>query len=367
MKQLFSLILILALGFNSYAQTPVQTNKSLLIESSAAWCGPCGQNGAPFYEAMISDPYSSNKTIFVSMHPSWYTAKDSNSENYTLFSKVCDDWATEVDPWGFFPTFSLNFIDHSVMYTYGTEIYNALMSARDSFSAIATVASTGFTFKRTGNTISVTTRTKFWQNASGDYYVGAYILEDSVVHEQTAYGGVPLGIDTMRYVMRASMDGNSWGDEIVNGSVKAWQFFNKSFTYTVTDPTWDVTKLKVIVVLFQKTGGTYTYVNANEVATATSPDPTYVPTTQSNINTVSVYPNPATDKANIKIIVSNATAGTISITDAIGHVVYNSDKQNFEAGTSVHAISISGFAPGNYIVSVNTEEGNAAQPLTITR
>jgi hypothetical protein len=351
---------------SALAQTPVQENTSLLVETSAAWCGPCGNWGTMFWGEMINDPYTAYHTMFVTIHPSWYTAKDSNELNYTLFSKVCDDWATLVDPWTLFPVFSHNLVDYMASAPNAGVMYNNMMDARDTFISHNPIASVGFTFKRTGNTFDVTTRTRFWQNVTGDYYVCAYLVEDSVLHEQS---GSANALDTMRYVMRTSMSGSgsSWGDEIANGNIKAWSFYNKSFSYTVTDPSWDVTKMKALVVIYSKSGSTYSYVNGYNTATASSPDPTDVPNTQNIVKAVSLYPNPAHDKTDISINLDKDSKVVVDISDIAGHIVYTSGNLSLKQGLNTIPVSTSEMASGLYNVTVNSEDGESTQQLSVVK
>lgn len=365
MKQFILLIAICLTGLYTQAQTPIRENNALIIETSAAWCGPCGNWGTMFYGQMIADPYTAYHTMFVTIHPNYGDSKDSNELNYTLFSKVCDDWGQVVDPWTMFPMFSNNFIDYMAAAANAGIMYNNMMDARDTFLSHDPIASVGFTFKRTGNKFDITTRTRFWQDVTGDYYVGAYLVEDSVLHEQS---GSANPLDTMRYVMRTSMStsGSSWGDQVVTGSAKMYQFVNKSFSYTVTDPSWDVTKMKPVVVIYKKTGSTYTYVNGNNVATATSPDPTGIAEI-AELAQLSISPNPANDFTNIVLNTKNALTGNIIVTNQAGQIVYSTPQQNFNTGTNTIKISTGNLASGFYTVIINSDNGSIAKPLIIAR
>jgi len=358
MKHSFLLLCFACVVGLTYAQTPVQVNKALLTTNTAAWCGNCGVWGLDMEDYMIST--LSTGGFMVTMH----SAIDTNNFDWQLESQVAKDWASEVDYYQAFPLFGVNMVDRSFYAITSLDVYNNVSNAEAAYNATSVLASTGFSFNVSGDTIKVTTRTKFWQDASGTYAVGAYILEDSIWHSQSGYSGPPVGYAVHNNVLRASMASTSWGDQIVNGNVSAGTYLQKNFNYVVTDPTWRIPKLKVVVVLFQVNGG-YVYVNGYDIPSAITPMPSSVNELNTVINSAEVFPNPAATNTNVALMLNEPEKVNIHIMDLAGRVVYSSGELSLPAGQTVYPISTTTLQNGAYTVTISSEKGNITRKLSI--
>ena len=52
------------------------------------------------------------------------------------------------------------------------------------------IAQTGLLVEADGNTITVQTKTRFFQDATGDFYLGLYVIERSVIATQASQGSM---------------------------------------------------------------------------------------------------------------------------------------------------------------------------------
>ncbi len=102
-----------------------------------------------------------------------------------------------------------------------------------------------------------------------------------------------------------------------------------------------------------------------KLADSTNPPGTMVSTTGKTLATVAVYPNPATSGADVKVVyafdVANTTA-VVRVFDITGKMVYTSALEK-EAGMHYHQLPV--LNSGNYIVSVETENGRTTQKLVV--
>ncbi len=73
----------------------------------------------------------------------------------------------------------------------------------------------------------------------------------------------------------------------------------------------------------------------------------------SNISSITVFPNPASNKLTLQWAAKNADNGTVTISDITGREVYSS-AISFAAGTGVKTVDLSSFVNGLYIVSVKS-------------
>lgn len=92
--------------------------------------------------------------------------------------------------------------------------------------------------------------------------------------------------------------------------------------------------------------------------------PTGINNVAGGVNNLAVYPNPAAQQTTAGFNMNTAGGATISVTDALGRVVYTSSK-NLPAGFNEVTIPTSSLAKGVYVVKVQTDKGAETQRLTI--
>lgn len=367
MRKLTLLLLASAVATGSYAQTPVKVNSGLLTKISATWCGPCGSWGwdaATELKAATHDK-AFYMGIFPSTNGSW-----NNSEFLNETAKAFA--ADPVFMGSGYPSFAANAVDKSDQNTSGGSVNVAatkadVISAINDFATAPVVAGTGYTVEKTGNTIKVKSKTKFWDAATGDYYIAAYMVEDGAMNRQNGQTSSSDANDKTAHtnVLRGSMTGNTMADArgvlLVSNPTKD-QVIDKEFTYTVSSSTWDMAKMKVQMIIWKKDGATYTYVNGNNVNEwVTSVDDV------KGVNNLNLYPNPATDHVDVNFVMTQGTDVTINVTDAMGRTVYTSGSINVNAGETVYTIPTANFATGTYNVSVISDNGVSTKRVAIAK
>jgi len=80
---------------------------------------------------------------------------------------------------------------------------------------------------------------------------------------------------------------------------------------------------------------------------------------------LNVFPNPATDNAQVNYSLSNETNVTISIYDVAGKLVASQDKGSQSAGRHFSSINTSDMANGFYTVTVKTNNGTTTTKLIV--
>lgn len=80
---------------------------------------------------------------------------------------------------------------------------------------------------------------------------------------------------------------------------------------------------------------------------------------------VSVFPNPATDKATVNFNTVNASDVSIQVVDVTGKVVETVSLNNVAAGANSTELNIAGFATGIYSVVVKTNDSSVTKKLVI--
>jgi hypothetical protein len=102
-----------------------------------------------------------------------------------------------------------------------------------------------------------------------------------------------------------------------------------------------------------------------KLADSTNPPASVKNAAGKTLATVAVYPNPATSGADVKVVyafdVTNTTA-VVRVFDITGKMVYTSALEK-EAGMHYHQLPV--LNSGNYIISVETENGRTTQKLAV--
>jgi len=147
--------------------------------------------------------------------------------------------------------------------SYSTSTANASSAAAASIATAASsvVASASIEGTLENGVLTVNAEAKFYSAVSGEYYMGAYVIENHASGPQAGPIGTSGDVEH-HFVMRGSMTSTSeWGVQIVSSSAAAGSTIAK--TYTVTLPTsYNTDNINVGVIIWKKTGSTYSYVNA---------------------------------------------------------------------------------------------------------
>jgi hypothetical protein len=84
-----------------------------------------------------------------------------------------------------------------------------------------------------------------------------------------------------------------------------------------------------------------------------------------NINGVSVYPNPASEFAQLTFTLTEATNISASLVNVMGQKVAAINGGNFAPGTHTVNLDINGLAAGVYFVNLNTGNGMVTEKLIV--
>jgi len=247
--------------------------RSLLVYSTATWCGPCGAYGGPNFKNALTTPnlvalnfQSSGSSDLVP-----YYRKQGVD---TLFiAPFVNQLYNSMRPNGYIPLFTMNsaVLGNSAVTTAqiadAANIYNA-NSPEAGIAAQATLSGEKFT---------IDTKMKWFKAGSGEYYITAFIVEKDLNHRQ-AVGGAYQAVYGHKHIVRATTAGDcdrstqTVFGEIANGSLAVNAEFTKtlSFTWKNETPTgnlnnWSLgsaSNYGVAVVIFKKNGLLYDAVNS---------------------------------------------------------------------------------------------------------
>jgi hypothetical protein len=346
MKKLL-LLPSLLVTFTAFAQTPLNVAMPIVQKATATWCGPCGDWGWDLMDQIRQD--NNAKAAVFSCYG------DEFSKYFSQTSGDLSSWRQTYPNWG------VNNINRTAFDLSGsvvaTATRNTVKATVDSFAATQPVASTGFTYSINGSLLTVNTKTKFWMQGTGDYYLAAYIIEDSVYGTQQGKTGNVYHRDVLRASMTSS---SSYGVPLASGAISINSEYPQTFTYAL-DPTWDMNRIKVLTVIWKKALSKYAFVNANNKES--------FGTGVANVDALenfNVYPNPATSVVNISGTLSTTEDIQIRLVNALGQVVY-SKKMHAQSNSLSEAINVESLSAGVYMLDISSNQERTSRRIVVSR
>jgi hypothetical protein len=224
-----------------------QVQYSMFYKYTATWCGPCGDWGGPAFVAMCDSHHGDMLAFTLQATDDFQTTR-----NTDVFGAFSAKW-----PYGGTPNFQANNV------SLGTNVGGADPEI-STHNAISPDAGIGIHYSiGAGNNagkLNINVYTKFFNNVSGEYYAGVYILHKNIVHNQNVNGTYDANY-VHHHVMMDHVT-SVFGDQIATGSIAAGKVYHTGYVYPYTDiPELDLAKMEVVGILWKKNGTTFDLVN----------------------------------------------------------------------------------------------------------
>lgn len=296
MKHIYFSALLLMLSTIGYSQTVAEQQTALVVKKTATWCTPCGTWGWDLFSEIWDEV--GEESVILEMH---------NSSSSGLYSSDANAFYSLHEPRSSTPVFYVNTINE-VEYASSGGIYPGLtksnvISAVNTTNAMSPVVNSGFTHSITGTNLSIDTKVKFFENTSGEYYLGVYVTEDNVQANQSGISGVA----THKRIMRASVHPNIEGTLITSGSISAGDEFSETYSFDL-DAGWNTDYIKVFTVIWKKNGSNFEYENAYQTNGFLSTENN----SKADLN-VKLYPNTAEGDQAVNLVVAGAANKEMNI------------------------------------------------------
>lgn len=320
MKKFYIGLIVSFICLNLNAQEAPEVQKSLITKITATWCGPCGSWGWDLFHDLAND--NSNKALAIANHYSGLLA-NSTAESIT------DNLGAQSQP-----RFYLNNTDQNATSGNAATKRTAIQAEVDANYLLAPTVNAGIEAILDGNELTVNTKTRFFQDAEGEYYINAYIIENNVVEFQANQGDDAVHEN----VLRTGIHSDFFGEPIIDGAVTAGTEFNHTFV-TDLDTDWDVSNLTVAIMIWQKNTsvGTYTFINTN--STTTFGTPVNIAEIDANELTIKVQPTVSNGNATLTLDVFEAQKNLqIDIFNQLGQLQNNVFNGSATAGTQTFEI-----------------------------
>lgn len=337
----FSLVCIQTLQAQSTDRTP------LIVKKTATWCNPCGTWGWTLQEDVV---LQNPDAIIMQLHNST-SSQLFSSDGLSIYNQFINAQSST-------PGWYVDLVNQTAYSTsggiYTTTTKNNIRNASDSTLLQTPLANANFTYSLNGNSLTVQTTTKFFDNAIGEYYVGAYILEKNVIKYQNGIGNTA----NHETIFRSAVGTNVFGEVIPSQNITSGQTFTHSFSETL-DASWNAANLQLFVTIWKKTGSSYTIVNSwSTKALLTSKD-AQNPWTAS----VLVYPNPVQDQFSLNIVSEKSENMQLNIKDLTGKIVYSENLGEIRE-KQIQVTRPQHLSAGLYLVEIKGNSGSVIQKIT---
>lgn len=223
--------------------------------------------------------------------------------------------------------------------------------------------------------LTVNASARFYGPINDNFRINCYIIEDSVTgsgsgyNQVNAYNGTassewyqkgnPIVGFAHRHVCR-QMLGGAWGTaSVIPNPTTDGGLYTKQYSYTLPAG-WNDSRVKVVVLVqhYSNTATDRQILNALEIhlneadSTSVASGNTGVEEIATNVATVSLYPNPATDAINLTYSLKNATTVSFEVFNIIGQNVQTTKPSELAQGEYRTTINTSELKNGVYFVAV---------------
>lgn len=231
-------------------------------------------------------------------------------------------------------------------------------------------------YNNTTRELTVDVNATFYSAITDDYRVNCYIVEDSVSGSGNGYNqinayntdanspwyqkGNPIVGYQHRHVTRY-MFGGPWGTTgVVPNTTADGTAYNKQYTYTLP-AAWNADRVTLICLVQHYAADKFDrqILNAMEMklnGTGNTGGATPTGIAELNVasvNSVTVYPNPATDLLTVEYTLNKSTTFNIEVRNILGQVVSQYPVVNLNGGSYKTQVNTSDFANGIYFVTLN--------------
>ncbi|MCF8236797.1 MAG: T9SS type A sorting domain-containing protein [Saprospiraceae bacterium] len=334
---LFSFCFILAVG---QAQEVQEKQMSLVVKKTATWCPNCGSWGWEWFKDLINE--TEDQAFCIALHSTSSDLKPPNDLDGALLAQFSGN--------GGFPTFFVNGVAGSSL--------SGLMTAVSEAAELSPVAGIGMLTGFQEEDITVQGRVEFFQPYQGEIFVGYYIIEDSLVHSQSAQGSNAVH----RNVLLNAIEGNPFGNSMTV-DVQAGE--SLIFPGVQSFPSLAIDRSYILGVIWTYANGKYTYLNSWMEPIANGPISALSP---SDVLAGSqLFPNPVPAGTSLQLVLPNELTGQIDmrILHLDGRII-----QRMSCTIQDHQVRVSvpaSLVTGSYFLRVTQGDATHTFPMSVTQ
>lgn len=241
-------------------EAEVKIRKVLLEDYTGAKCGNCPEAAV---EANRLKALYGEKLVVLAVHAGFFAKPGASPFTYDFRTTVGNRIDTVFgisnagNPNGminrrYYPNKN-HIISHPV---WGDSLINIIDKEPDAHIKITN------SYNSSSSLLTTTITSEFLKAMEGDYSLGVYIAEDSIVKPQKFY--TPTDHNVLDYVhkhvLRGAVNG-TWGEALTSGTAAAGSSYSKTYTYTLNTE-WNASKCSVVAFIYNS--ATYEVVQVQE-------------------------------------------------------------------------------------------------------
>ena len=385
-----TLVFILTFFYvSTYAQTTskVEPIKRVLVEeSTGTWCASCAYGSVYFEHLKLNYP----NAIPVAIHtgPGGQDPMAILSVELYMSSYFGGSPTFLFDRKDFpFNSSNKSSISASNTWEHGLDTLNFYLDKIYNQAPIATIG-INQTYNASTKQITVTITSNFIQNATGDFRLNCFILEDSVTGG-TAYDQAnsnfsgwtsgpaylqplinqshPITGYVHNHVLRKMLGNPEGATANIPTTVISGSSYSKTFTYTVPS---NIDENKITLVgLIQRYGSDQ--VSDREVINANSQHLSLVPISISDISQnfvdISIYPNPITEKSTIEFYVRKNDNIKCDLLSSFGQLIKPLFNKHFTQGEYLVNFDRSNLSNGVYFLKFSNSQTTVIKKIVVSK
>ncbi len=356
-KNLLLVLVFIALGINSYAQTYVSTtpeNKKVIVEEfTGVKCPNC-----PAGHVVLADILSANPGVVfgIGYHPT-------NSSYTTPYAGDPDFRRAFTDAFYSTPYCGTSRFMPSA-FTNRREYGGERIQSRSDWAGHTTTLLTesspvnvGFmsNYNTTTNQLDVTVEVYYTATVTEPNTLYVMLAENNLVSQQSGASGQY----THKHVFRENLTTAQWGDPLTTTTQGHLETINFSFDNTTTG--YDMTNCELVA--FVRNGSNEEILSGNGAHVGSTT--VSVDNKEMNNASVGIYPNPVTKDSKVNVIIKNDQKVSIQIMNTLGMLVYNQDYGVLNSGSHSLPLNTYGLSKGIYLVTFNLGNSLKSEKIII--
>lgn len=314
-----------------------QSNRPLITKRTAEWCPHCGAWGWTIFENLLLD--NENDALVVSAHYSgtyMNTVSLEITNNFGGFSQ---------------PRFYVNNQDQNATSSNGTTVRNNVRNEVIEWNGATPVAQAGLRVFKEDSQLWVATKTEFFQEGQGEYYLGIYLIERSYLGSQAGYSGQA----NHKNMLSKSLVGGSFGVLLQSGTIASGSTFEQEASISYAEiaaafenGTFNEDNVEIATIIWRKEGNSYSVVNTNSTTELEIPSSTADLALQAEMK---VSPNVISQQAEVLIDLPIALPqAELSLWSLDGKRVQVIHRGSLSSGTSFFTLERGHLTAGAYIL-----------------
>jgi hypothetical protein len=348
----YTLLLLLTFQWMTAQEITVpETQQSIITKHTATWCPNCGTLAWDVFEGLVSEVTSG--AILIAAH---------RSKSSDLYSKVGEDFLTNMPNVIYQPEFFVNEEKFGGNYQNLADNIKAKVAENAEQAPLAQTGIQLLVNEDGSGPVRVNTKTRFFQNAEGTYFLSVWLIEEEVVADQAN-----RGTDVAhKQVLKKALTEESFGIQIVASGADEGTEIENSFEYELAEGE-DIKNIEIAAILWKQEGGKFIFENGNSSTTFSTVSTTSTNVLESRLESFTVTPNLIDAEGMIELELNQRLENAqLNLYNVYGQLIQPLFSGNMDTGVNrvpLNAASVQ--SGGLYLVNLTTREGTVSRKVMI--